>query len=87
MAEEIAIACTYLFVSTHYNILSYIPNKFIPEYISSTIVITKNNSSERKGYEANFAENYEENDLYHIIRSIEIYESEILTSYIYTDIK
>ena len=67
--------------------LSSILDEFISEGISSRVVIMKNNSSERKGYRANLAENTDENNLLYAIGSAGINESEILKGSIYTDVK
>ena len=62
------------------------PNEFIPEGISSRVIVMKNDSSEREGYGANLAENNEENDLHHAIGSAGIHESGILNGCIYIDV-
>ncbi len=62
------------------------PDEFIPESISLSVIVMENDSSERKGYGANFAENNEKNDLYHTIGSAGINESEILSGCIYTNV-
>ncbi len=62
------------------------PNEFISGGISSRVIVMKNDSSERKGFEANLAENNEENNLHHVIGSAGINESGILSGCIYTDV-
>ncbi len=62
------------------------PNEFIPEGISTRVIIMENDSFECKGYGANLAGNNEENDLHYIIRSTGINESGILRGGIYIDV-
>ena len=59
------------------------PDEYIPKGISSRVVIMENDSSERKGYEADLVENNDKNDLYH---AIGINKSRILSGYIYIDV-
>ncbi len=66
--------------------LSSMSNEFIPEGISSRVVIMKDDSSEYKGYGTNLVENNEKNKIYHAIGSTSINESRILSSCIYTDV-
>lgn len=76
----------YQNVVINHDILLSISDEFIPEGISSRIVIIADNSFERKGYRANLAKNNEENDLHYAIGSADINESGILNGCIYTDI-
>ncbi len=62
------------------------PDKFIPEGISSRVILMENDSSEREGYGANLVENNKENNLHHVIGSVDINESGILSVCIYTDV-
>lgn len=50
------------------------------------IVVIENNSSKRKGYEADLVENNYENDLDYAIRAVGINELGILSNCIYTDV-
>lgn len=63
-----------------------ISNEFIPESISSRVIIIENNSFECKDYMANLVENNEENNLYHVIEYIGINEFGILSVCIYTNV-
>ncbi len=62
------------------------PDEFISKGISLRVIVMENDSSERKGYKTNLAENNEENNLHHVIGSADINESGILSGCIYTDI-
>ncbi len=66
--------------------LSSIPDEFIPESISSRVVVIENDSFVRKGYKVNLVENNNKNNLYHVIRSVSINKSEILNGCIYTNV-
>lgn len=66
--------------------LSNMPDEFIPKEILSQIVIMESDIFECKGYEADLSKNNNKNDLNHIIKSADINESGILSSYIYIDI-
>lgn len=66
--------------------LSNMPDEFIPEEILSKIVIIESDISEYKGYEADLSKNNDKNDLNHTIKSVNINESGILSSGIYTDV-
>lgn len=58
------------------------PNKFISKGISSRVIVMDTNSSERKGYKANSANNNEENNLHHIIKFTGLNKLGILSGFI-----
>ncbi len=66
--------------------LSGMPDEFIPEGISSRVVIIENDVSKRKGCGVDLSKNNDENDLHHVIGSAGINESGILSSCIYTNV-
>lgn len=59
-------------------------DEFIPQGISSRVVVMKDDSSERQDYGANLVENNEENNLHHAIGSASINKSGLLSRCIYT---
>ncbi len=61
-------------------------NEFISKGISSRVIVMDNNSSERKGYEANLANNNEENNLHHAIESAGLNKLGNFSSSIYRNI-
>ncbi len=61
-------------------------HEFIPKGISSKVVIMENDISERKGYGVDLSKNNDENNLHHVIGSVGINESSILSGCIYTDV-
>ncbi len=76
----------YRNVVINHDMLSGMPHEFIPEDISSRVVIMENDISKREGYGVDLSKNNDENDLHHIIGSIGINESGILSACIYTDV-
>ncbi len=76
----------YRNVVINHDMLLSMPDEFISKSILSRVVVIEDDSSERKGYGANLAENNEENDLHHAIGSGDINESGILSGCIYTDV-
>lgn len=66
--------------------LSDILDAFIPEGISSKVVIMKNDISEHKGYRVDLSKNNNESDLHNVIGSTGINKSGILSSCIYINV-
>ncbi len=76
----------YQNVIINHDMLSGIPDEFIPESISSRVVIMESDIFEHEDYEADLSKNNNKNNLHHAIEFAGINKSGILSGYIYTNV-
>lgn len=76
----------YRDIFINHDMLESMPDEFIPEGISSRVVIINQDSGEREGYGANLDTNNDENNLQHALGTAGIENTGLLSGCIYTDV-